>query len=91
MLASGNGNAMQCVANLLRITRGECVYDRIKGIDPKLIDKPGSTAKTLLKEDIRWLIGTYEPRVDLQSIDISAIAAEIGEHKLSVTAAVMED
>ncbi len=40
MQASGNGSPMQCVANLVRIVRGECTYDRVKGIDPSLIDRP---------------------------------------------------
>lgn len=90
MLSSGNGYPMQCVANLIRITRGECVYDRIKGIDSTLIDKPGTVAKPLMQEDIRWLIKTYEPRANLKDIDISALAAEAGEHKLSIKAVAEE-
>ena len=90
MLASGNGNAMQCVANLVRIVRGECVYDRVKGIDSTLIDKPGDIAIPLMKEDIRWLIKTYEPRIDLDSVDLYALAAQVGQHKLSVIATVEE-
>ena len=33
MLASNNGDPRQCAANLLKLTRGENPYDRIKGID----------------------------------------------------------
>lgn len=90
MLASGNGNAMQCVANLVRIGRGECIYDRVKGINPTLIDKPGNIVNPILKEDIKWLIKTYEPRVNIDSIDLYALAAQIGEHKLSIVATVEE-
>lgn len=90
MLASGNGNAMQCVANLVRIVRGECVYDRVKGINSTLIDRPGNVARPLIKEDIRWLIKTYEPRVKLDSVELDALAAKIGEHKLSIVATVEE-
>lgn len=88
MLSNGNGNPMQCVSNLVRIVRGECVYDRVKGVDPTLIDKPGNIANPLLKEDIRWLIRTYEPRVNLDSVDLYSLAAQVGAHKLSIEATV---
>lgn len=90
MLASGNGNAMQCVANLVRITRGECIFDRVKGVDATLIDKPSSIVKPLLKEDIRWLINTYEPRVNIQEIDLDALAEEVGDYKLNIGAELEE-
>ena len=88
MLSSGNGNPMQCVSNLVRIVRGECVYDRVKGVDPTLIDKPSNIANPLLREDIRWLIRTYEPRVNLDSVDLHSLAAQVGAHKLSIEATV---
>ncbi len=90
MLSSGNGKPMQCVANLVRITRGECVYDRVKGIDPTLIDRPISIVKPLLQEDIRWLIKTYEPRVNMQDIDLDALAAEAGDFGIHMGAGVEE-
>ena len=33
MKASGNGTPQTCVQNLLKTTRGEVPYERIKGID----------------------------------------------------------
>ena len=38
MKASGNGTPQTCVQNLLKTTRGEVPYERIKGIDRSLID-----------------------------------------------------
>ncbi len=90
MLASGNGKPMQCVANLVRITRGECAYDRVKGIDPTLIDRPVSIVKPLLQEDIRWLIKTYEPRVDLRDIDLGTLTAGTGDFRINMTARAEE-
>lgn len=88
MKASGNGEPMQCVANLLRITRGECPYDRIKGIDPTLIDQPTEIAAPLMQAEAKWLIKTYEPRVNADDVDISAITSQNGSFALNVDATV---
>lgn len=88
MKANGNGEPMQCVANLLRITRGECPYDRIKGIDPTLIDQPTETAAPLMQAEAKWLIKTYEPRVNADDVDISAITSQNGSFALNVDATV---
>lgn len=84
MQASGNGHPMQCVANLMRIVRGECVYDRVKGIDPSFIDQPASIVKPLLIADVKWLIKTYEPRVSTNNIDLEALVAECGDFALNI-------
>lgn len=88
MLASGNGQPMQCVANLLRITRGECMYDRIKGIDATLIDQPETISKPLLLADAKWMIKVYEPRVDIDSISLENISEIIGKFALNVDVTV---
>ena len=88
MKASGNGEPMQCVANLLRITRGECPYDRIKGIDPTLIDQPTEIVAPLMQAEARWLIKTYEPRVNADEVDINAITSQNGSFALTVDATV---
>lgn len=88
MQASGNGKPMQCVANLLRIVRGECTYDRVKGIDPTLIDQPETVSKPLLIADAKWLIKTYEPRVDVKKIDLEALLAKEGNFMFEIDANV---
>ncbi|MCM1388091.1 MAG: hypothetical protein NC231_12245 [Bacillus sp. (in: Bacteria)] len=88
MQANGNGHPMQCVANLLRIVRGECTYDRIKGIDPSYIDQPETIVKPLIIADVEWLIKTYEPRVNLKSADIEALIAECGNFAFNVNAEI---
>ena len=52
MKASGNGAPEICVQNLLKTIRGEVPYERIKGIDRTLIDKPSETAATDLAADV---------------------------------------
>ena len=88
MKSNGNGEPMQCVANLLRITRGECPYDRIKGIDPTLIDQPTEIVAPLMQAEAKWLIDTYEPRVDADDINISALTSQDGSFALTVDATV---
>ena len=71
MMATGNGNAAVCANNLLRLFRGEVPYERVKGLDPRIVDIPVLTADLQLRQDADWLINTYEPRVELKSIAVT--------------------
>lgn len=62
MRAKGNGRPEVCAINLLKITRGEVSYDRIRGRDSTLIDQPDAADEAAA--DVEWLLQTYEPRVD---------------------------
>mgnify|MGYP003701701245 FL=1 len=84
MKSYGNGKPQQCIENLLRITRGEVPYDRLRGLDPHLIDKPAVLASPQLVSDAKWLLSTYEPRADTKSIDVVALAAQIGKFRIDV-------
>ena len=83
MKAKGNGDPAQCVGNLLRLIRGEVPYERQKGLDPRLIDSPCSTAAQELVADAEWLIENYEPRVNINSIDLNAELAQIGHFSIT--------
>ena len=82
MKASGNGAPEICVQNLLKTIRGEVPYERIKGIDRTLIDKPSQTAGSDLTADVEFVVETYEPRVTLSSTELAALAAETGNFEL---------
>ena len=71
MRATGNGAVEVCANNLLQITRGEVPFERIKGLDPRMIDKPILTANARLRQDADWLVNTYEPRAEIKSITVS--------------------
>lgn len=71
-----------CVQNLLKTIRGEVPYERIKGIDRTLIDKPSETAATDLAADVEFLVETYEPRVQLSDSDLKALTAQAGDFEL---------
>ena len=60
MRANGNGAPNVCASNLLRLIRGEVPYERIKGLDPRMIDKPITTAEPEIQQDAEWLLETTE-------------------------------
>lgn len=88
MKASGNGNVDLCASNLLHTFRGEVPFERIKGLDPRLIDRPISEAEPEIQQDATWLLETYEPRATVNKIILSnSDAASGGFH---VTADITE-
>lgn len=68
MKAAGNGNPETCVANLLKIVRGEVPYSRLKGRDGMLIDQAGVDEDIIA--DAEQLIEEYEERVAVESIEM---------------------
>lgn len=88
MKAKGNGNPAVCAANLLRLFQGEVPYERVKGLDPRIIDLPANEARIAAQQSADWLLDTYEPRVDVKSIEIQAADGVNGGY--SVTAEVAE-
>lgn len=85
MRATGNGNPQLCVQNLLKTVRGEVPFERLKGLDRTLIDRPSSTARADLVSDVQFVIETYEPRVNLSSTELNALAAQTGGFELKTT------
>lgn len=89
MKAHGNGNPETCASNLLRIVRGEVPYDRVRGRDGALVDQPNATDEAAA--DAEWVLETYEPRVNAESITGSGEAAKNGEFALLVDIDRKED
>lgn len=71
MRAKGNGAPQVCAHNLFRLYRGEVPYERVKGLDPRLYNRPVMAADTQLRQDADWLIDTYEPRSSIKAISIT--------------------
>lgn len=80
MKAHGNGRPETCASNLLRIVRGEIPYDRVRGTDGTLVDQPYATNEVMA--DAEWLLRTYEPRVDIESIIMNPEAASFGDFSM---------
>lgn len=89
MKASGNGNPEQCAANLLRIIRGEVPFDRLRGVNGALVDQPNATDDAIA--DIEWVLDTYEPRVEIESINSQPENATLGDFATLVNIKRKED
>lgn len=68
MRAHNNGDKAVCVQNLLVIIRGEVPYDRLRGLDPRIIDKPAADAVAQAVQDAEWMLEVYEPRAIIDRI-----------------------
>lgn len=88
MKATGNGTPAVCADNLLKIVRGEVPFDRVKGLDPRIVDRPLMEAEADLQQDAEWLLSTYEPRVTVGEIHVAHPDGVAG--LFSVTAEVKE-
>ena len=77
MKAQGNGRPETCAFNLLRIVRGEIPFDRVRGRNGALIDNPSAADEA--QADAEWVLRTYEPRVDIQSMETNPEAASSGD------------
>lgn len=83
MRAKGNGLKEVCVQNLLAIIRGEVVYDRLRGLDMRMIDRPGGNAANEMMQDAKWDIKTYEPRAIVENIRVVQTDAGHGDFKVT--------
>lgn len=91
MLESGNGEITVCVTNLMSMRRGECAYERIKGIDQDIINEVEIGAELDLLEDAEFVIEEYEKRVSLEGIDIEPVIYEDNTFDVNVIVTDTED
>ena len=91
MLAINNGDPRQCAANLLKITRGENPFERIKGIKATITDAPSTSAQYDAIEAAEWVLDTYEPRVKVENIDLNAPDAQKGDFSTMVQIKLREE
>ena len=89
MKAHGNGRPETCASNLLRLVRGEVPYDRVRGRDGALVDQPNTSDDAIA--DAEWVLGTYEPRVNVESIESNPAAALTGDFSTLVNITRKED
>lgn len=86
MRAHNNGDKAVCVQNLLAIVRGEVPYDRLRGLDPRIVDRPAGDAVAEAVQDAEWMLGVYEPRAVID--DITAAQDDAAEGVFRVIADV---
>ncbi len=66
--AKGIDRIVQNVRNLISTFRYEVGYDRTKGLDPTLIEKPYDDAVALFISEVYRLVDTYEPNATVESV-----------------------
>lgn len=84
MKSTGNGNPAICANNLVRISRGEVPFDRIKGVRLAELTGTSLSEKEDLIEDTKWMVETYEPRVEAESVKLQTADAANGQVVLTV-------
>ena len=60
----------------MAMRRGECAYERVKGIDQDIINETEEAAELDLLEDAEFVIEVFEERVSLEDIEIEPIVYE---------------
>lgn len=66
---------VQNVRNLINTWRYEVAYDRTKGLDPTILDRPAEESAALYVSEVYRLIETYEPRARIISVMPTGINA----------------
>lgn len=89
MKAYGNGTPETCASNLLHIIRGEIPYDRVRGRAGALIDSPNATNEAIT--DAKWVLETFEPRINVKDIQIDPEAGNPGNFNTFVDIERKED
>lgn len=67
--ATGDNRVIQNVRNLFSTWRYEVAFDRTKGVDPSIMDRPAPEAAALYMAEMPRLVNTYEPRAKFVSAD----------------------
>lgn len=91
MRAHDNGNPLICANNLLKTVRYQVPYERIKGIDPAVIDQPIAQAKLQYIKDAEDVLATYEPRVTLNNVSAYADSTATGGFRFVADISLKEE
>lgn len=70
MRAYGNGTPQQCVHNLMSIVRGECPFERCKGMASDITGQPLTSVFGEMVTEVYWNINNYEPRAKAENINL---------------------
>lgn len=82
MLAKGNGNAENCVNNLVHIFRGEVPFERAMGLNRAYIGKASGIEFAKFTVDTKRMLKAYEPRAEIDSLKVKSVLA--GDYKVDI-------
>jgi len=70
MRAYGNGTPQQCVHNLMSMVRGECPFERCKGLASDIAGQPITSVFGEMITEVYWNINNYEPRARSENVNM---------------------
>lgn len=62
MRMSGNGDPLVCAKNLMSMTLYECPFDRLRGRDPAMLERPMGESQAV--QNAKTVLKMYEPRLE---------------------------
>lgn len=68
-------SALQNIAVLLNVWKGECPMFRDFGLSPDILHRPVNVAKTMLRADIISAVEKYEPRAIVTDVSFEVDAS----------------
>lgn len=74
--AKGAERILQNVLNLISTWQYEVAYNRVKGIDPSILDKPVDVAAALYIAEVYRVVSEYEPRATVKEVLFSGVDNE---------------
>lgn len=74
--ASGKERIVQNVFNLISTFKYEVAYNRAKGINPSILDKPVNVLEGAYIAEVYRVVDEYEPRVTVEKISLIGVDDE---------------
>jgi phage baseplate assembly protein W len=71
--ATGDERILQNINNLISTFKLEVAYDRDKGIDGGLIDKPKDIAAAYYTSEVFRVVQEYEPRATVKEVQLTKV------------------
>lgn len=74
--ATGKERIIQNVFNLISTFKYEVAYNRAKGINPAILDKPANVLEVAYISEVYRVVDEYEPRATVEKVSLIGIDDE---------------
>lgn len=74
--ATGKERIVQNVFNLISTFKYEVAYNRAKGINPAILDKPINILEAAYISEVYRVVDEYEPRATVEKVSLSDVDDE---------------
>lgn len=83
LLQKSNEFSISKAMLLQKLRKAPSLYDRVKGISFAQLDVPIAQATDEIIEDAEWMLDTYEPRAEIDSIEVTPTDAPNGHFAIT--------